>query len=310
MTLTRPRFDMFIWQALPWPVLLDDVRYVEKLPVGTAWIADHYASPHNPASPLLEAWTALAALAAGTSRIRLGTSISNVSTRHPAFLAKQAATVDVISGGRVDLGLGPGYYEREHAWLGIPFLSPGGRVDRLGEAVAVIDGLLRSPPLSYHAELYHLDEAPLVPRPVQQPRPPLFIAANGRRALRIAAQHGDGWLSLGPDDGTEAEAIAQLRQRNEQLAEQCAAIGRDPATVERAYFTGWAKEFPFVSRDGFYDFVGRYQEAGIDRFIFLYASAGQSRQGVAAGTWAGRETLEAFAADAMAELQGARPAKP
>jgi alkanesulfonate monooxygenase SsuD/methylene tetrahydromethanopterin reductase-like flavin-dependent oxidoreductase (luciferase family) len=183
------QFDMGTLQVVPWSVLLEEVRYLEELGIGTYWLGDHYAWAPSPDSPVLEAWTTLAALAAQTTRVRLGTLISNVALRHPALLAKQAATVDSISGGRLDLGLGPGWSEREHGWLGIPFLTPSQRIDRFGEAVDVIDRLLRDRHLSYHGTYYHLDDAPLVPPPVQQPRPPLIIAADGKRALRVVAAH-------------------------------------------------------------------------------------------------------------------------
>ena len=97
MVRTSVRFDMSLWQAVPWPVLLDDVRHLEELGIGTVWVGDHYAWPPFSSNPVLEAWTTLAAMAARTTRIRLGTLISNVATRHPAMLAKQAATVDCIS---------------------------------------------------------------------------------------------------------------------------------------------------------------------------------------------------------------------
>ncbi len=169
------RFDMLAWQVVPWPVLRDDVRYLETLAIGTVWLGDTYATTRG--DPVLEAWTTLAALAAQTTRVRLGTLISNVALRHPAMLAKQAATVDCISAGRLDLGLGPGEdFPEEAAWLGLPSVTPGVRVDRLGEAVAVIDGLLREQRLSYHGAYYHLEGAPLTPAPVQRPRPPLIIA--------------------------------------------------------------------------------------------------------------------------------------
>jgi alkanesulfonate monooxygenase SsuD/methylene tetrahydromethanopterin reductase-like flavin-dependent oxidoreductase (luciferase family) len=295
------RLDIFIWQVVPWPQLLDDALYLEKLGFGTYWIADHYASVGNPATPALEAWTMLAALASRTTGIRLGTSVTNISTRHPAMLAKQAATLDCISGGRVDLGLGPGYYEQEHKWLGIPFLTPGGRVDRLGEAVQVIDGLLRlggrgerGERVTFEGDYYHLEEAPFVPLPVQQPRPPLAIAADGHKALRVAARYADIWLTLGVYDGTGEESLARVRERGKLLDKYCKEIGRDPATIERAYFGGWTEEFPFVSAEAFRDFIGAYQEAGIQRFILPFASAGQFVKSVATGAAADRKALEAF----------------
>lgn len=296
------RFDIFTWQAMPWPVMLEDVHYFEKLDIGTLWVADHYALPSNPASPVLEAWTTLAALASQTRRIRLGTAITNVSTRHPAMLAKQAATVDCISGGRLDLGLGPGYYEQEHQWLGIPFLTPGGRIDRFRESVEIIDRLLRFRQLSYHGDYYHLDDTPFVPAPVQQPRPPFVIAADGKRALRVVAEHADVWVTLGKSGAALEESLESVLERNHLLDEYCAAIGREPGTVERAYFVGWADEFPFLSPDALQEFVGRYREAGIERFIFTFASAGQFEKGVAAGRYPDRNVLEAFAAEAMAAI--------
>lgn len=301
MNPTDARFDIFVWQALPWPQLLDDALYLEKLGFGTYWIADHYASVGNPATPALEAWTTLAALASRTTRIRLGTSVTNISTRHPAMLAKQAATVDRISGGRVDLGLGPGYYEQEHKWLGIPFLTAGGRVDRLREAVQVIDGLLRLggqgqsvERVTFDGAYYHLEEAPFVPLPVQQPRPPLAIAADGEKALRVVAKYADIWMTLGVYGGTGEESLARVRERDKLLDEWCAEIGRDPATIERAYYGGWTEEYPFVSAEAFRDFIGAYQQAGIQRFILPFASAGQFEKAVAAGKMADRKALEAF----------------
>jgi alkanesulfonate monooxygenase SsuD/methylene tetrahydromethanopterin reductase-like flavin-dependent oxidoreductase (luciferase family) len=300
---TSARFDIFVWQAVPWPQLLDDALYLEELGFGTYWIADHYASVGNPATPVLEAWTTLAALASRTSRIRLGTSVTNISTRHPAMLAKQAATVDSISGGRVDLGLGPGYYEKEHKWLGIPFLTPGARVDRLREAVQAIDGLLRGQRVTFDGNYYHLEEAPFVPLPVQQPRPPLAIAADGEKALRVAAKYADIWMTLGVYGGTGQESLARIRERGKLLDDYCTEIGRDPATIERAYFGGWAEEFPFVSAEAFRDFIGAYQEAGIQRFLLPFASAGQYEKSVAAGGVANRKALEAFVAEAIRSFQ-------
>jgi alkanesulfonate monooxygenase SsuD/methylene tetrahydromethanopterin reductase-like flavin-dependent oxidoreductase (luciferase family) len=299
------RLDMQVLQEVPWPVLLEEVRYLEELEIGTVWLADHYAWPPRLDAPVLEAWTTLAALATRTKRVRLGTLISNVALRHPALLAKQAATVDCISEGRLDLGLGPGYFAPEFAWLGIPFLTPGGRVERLREAVEIIDQLLRDRQLSHQGTYYHLEDAPLVPVPVQRPRPPLVIAANGTRALRVVAAHADVWVSFGPAGATLEASLARVRERNRLLDEYCLAIDRAPGSVERAYLAGWAEGTPFASADAFQDFVGRYREAGVQRFIFEFASvAAPYAEAVAAGMFAGRAALEPFVAQAMAAMQG------
>ena len=138
------RFDMFVWQVVTWPVMRADVRYLETLDIGTVWHGDAFLMPPGYGSDVLDAWTTLGALAACTDRVRLGTLVSNVSLRHPAMLAKQAATVDRISSGRLDLGVGAGTdVSQDRATLGTPDLTPAARVDRLREAVAgetLVDG--------------------------------------------------------------------------------------------------------------------------------------------------------------------------
>jgi alkanesulfonate monooxygenase SsuD/methylene tetrahydromethanopterin reductase-like flavin-dependent oxidoreductase (luciferase family) len=302
-------FDMLLLQDLPWPALLDEARYLEDLGIGTLWVADHYALPPRPTAPIFEAWTTLAALAARTTRLRLGTLVSNVATRHPAMLAKLAATVDAISNGRVDLGVGAGggdgLYRREYDWLGIPPLTRGERVVRLRESVEVLDGFFRDHRLTYHGTHYGLDDAPLVPAPIQHPRPPLYIAAQGKQALRVAARYADGWISLGdPTTGSPATAQQALRDRNHILDDACAALGRPPTAVERLYFAGWgAGEVPFASADAFQDFVGAYRSAGVQRFIFSFASQHRTPPPANSGRSATRQALEAFAAVTMADFE-------
>jgi alkanesulfonate monooxygenase SsuD/methylene tetrahydromethanopterin reductase-like flavin-dependent oxidoreductase (luciferase family) len=294
---------MFAWQVVPWPVLRDDVLYLEKLGIGTVWIGDSFVLSPSYGTMVLEAWTTLAALADCTQRVRLGTMVSDIPLRHPAMLAKQAATVDCISGGRLDLGVGPGdNFSGEIRSLGLPSLAPGARVDRLREAVEVIDKLLRAEELTFHGEYYHLDEATLSPEAVQRPRPPLAIAAQGPRGIRVAAEYADIWVTM-PSGKTLEEQLQGVRERNEVLDEHCIALGRDPQTVERAYLPGWGgPERPFASSGAFQDFVGRCQEAGVQRFIFSFGSdvfPSPYREWVASGAWASRESLEAFAAQAM-----------
>ncbi|HEX8919420.1 MAG TPA: LLM class flavin-dependent oxidoreductase [Chloroflexota bacterium] len=304
------RIDMFAWQVVPWQVMRDDVRYLESLDIGTIWIGDRYMMPPSLGGAVLEAWTILAALADCTERVRLGTMVSDVSLRHPTMLAKQAATVDCISEGRLDLGVGPGdNIQEEIDALGFPSLSPNARVDRLREAVTVIDRLLRDQQITYHGEYYQLNEAPLAPAPIQRPRPPLTVAAQGKNTLRIVADHADVWVyALWAKTGEEA--LENFRVRNQILDEYCISVGRDPGTVERAGFIGWSDcEFPFASRDAFHEFVGRYQDAGMQRFVFSFGSpetpSAYSRW-IDSGAWVNRERLEAFAAQAMRDMQKPR----
>ncbi len=310
MRESRVRFDMFAWQVVPWSILRDDVRYLETLDIGTVWLGDAYAMPAGyDEGAVLDAWTTLGALAGCTERVRLGTMVTNVSLRHPAMLAKQAATVDRISGGRLDLGVGAGTdLPEDRTALGLPALSPGGRVDRLHEAVEVIDQLLRGRHVTYHGDYYRLDDALVTPTPVQQPRPPLIIGGNGRRALRVVAEHADVWVSDLPWR-TMDETVEAIRERNRLLDEYCRDANRDPVTVERACIAGWSPAgSAFASRDAFQDFVGRYREAGVQRFVFSFGSASTPAPydaWIDAGRWATRKSLEAFAAQEMNALQGA-----
>ena len=287
------RFDVFRAQGLGWPDFLADVLALEEAGAGTVWVADHYGWPPRPEWELLEAWTTLAGVAAATKRIRLATAVTDASLRHPALLAKQVATVDAISGGRAELAIGAGFWEEELGWLGIPFLDGAGRAQRLREAVEIVDGLLREPPLTYEGEHWQVRDAPLVPRPLQQPRPPLLVAANGRKGLRLAAERGDGALSLGDPGAGEEEAAAALRERNAFLDECCAELGRDPATLERAYYVGWAEERPFRSVGALRDFIGRYRDAGAERLLFVFAASDGD------GANLTRQSLEIFAPEIL-----------
>jgi alkanesulfonate monooxygenase SsuD/methylene tetrahydromethanopterin reductase-like flavin-dependent oxidoreductase (luciferase family) len=303
----RVRVDMFAWQVVPWPVMRDDVRFLETLDIGTVWPGDEFAMPPPSGGSVLEAWTTLAALATCTARVRLGILVSDVALRHPAMLAKQAATVDCLSDGRLDLGIGPGDNRRvKTGWLGIGALTPGGHVDRLREAAEVLDRLLRERQLTFHGEYFKLDEAPLAPPPVQHPRPPLIIAAEGKNALRVVAERADVWVS-GAWGSSFEEALKGYRERNRLLDEHCSAINRDPKTIERACLVGWGSAAPFVSSDAFQEFIGRYRDVGVQRFVFSFGSDAAPppyADWTAAGVWVSRPVLDAWAAQAIADMRG------
>ena len=260
--MTQPlRFGLCTDQNLTWEKTLERWRLFERLGFDSAWDCDHYVQPSRPHGPYLEAWTLLAALAAGTQRIRVGVLVSCNTFRHPALLAKEAVTVDHISGGRLELGLGAGWYEPEHAMYGIDFPPPRELVDRFREAVEVVDSLLRNELTTYEGRHYRLRDAEFRPRPVQQPRPPLTVGAHGPRMLGIVARHADAWNSFG--------TTGEIRSRNAILDEACAEIGRDPREIVRSlyYWVARADADPWSSADAFLDVVGRYREAGIDEFI-------------------------------------------
>jgi F420-dependent oxidoreductase-like protein len=257
----RVRFGICTDQNLPWPKLVERWRLFEELGFDSVWDCDHYVQPSQPHGPYYEAWTLLAALAAVTSRIRIGVLVTCNTFRHPALLAKEAVTVDHISNGRLELGLGAGWYEPEHAMYGIEFPPPAELIGRFVEAVQIVDRLLRSEEVSFEGKHYTLRNAEFRPGPIQQPRPPLTIGAHGPRMLRLCAEYADAWNSFG--------SVEEIRARNAVLDEKCAEVGRDPQDIVRSLYMWAAKadDDPWSSIDAFQDVIGRYREVGINEFI-------------------------------------------
>jgi F420-dependent oxidoreductase-like protein len=216
-----------IQQHTTYDAMLAVWREADAIPVFEhAWLYDHFAPISGDiGGPCLEGWTLLAAYAAETTRLRLGLMVTGNTYRHPAILAKIAATVDVISGGRLDLGLGAGWNEYEHGSIGIPLYPPGERIRRLGEACELIKLLYTQPTVDYDGRYYRLKEARCEPKPVQKPYPPFVIGGGGERlTLRVVAEHADVWNFAGGP-------VEEFRRKVGVLREHCAAVGRDPAEI-------------------------------------------------------------------------------
>jgi alkanesulfonate monooxygenase SsuD/methylene tetrahydromethanopterin reductase-like flavin-dependent oxidoreductase (luciferase family) len=255
------RFGIVRNQNLPLETLLRHWLVFEELGFDSIWHADHYQRPSVPELPFLEGWTLLAALARKTTKPRIGILVSSNTFRHPPLLAKQAVTVDHISGGRMELGLGTGWFKGEHERFGVPYPETPELVGRFEEAVVLIDRLLTQDVTTFEGAYYQVKDAPFRPRPVQQPRPPLTLGAHGPRMLRFAARYADRWNSYGTD--------VEIRERNDRLDEACLAIGRDPDQIIRSLY-GWTIPMgadPWSSLDAFADIVGRYREAGMSEFL-------------------------------------------
>ncbi len=262
------RFGVTIVQVVPYQELSDDFLFAESIGLDNAWVIDQFWIDGAPEVPLLEAWTTLAAVAADTERIRIGSMVTNVANRNPAILAKSVLTVDQISAGRVDVAVGGGFYPAEHEALGIDFLDAVGRGDRLREAVTILDDALRGNTVTHEGVYYSLSEATFRPGPTQIPRPPLWVAAQAPRSLRVAARHADAVVSLGEYEKGIEESLPAFQARMERLDEICVEEGRDPESLRRCYFAGWANEPIFASTDATTDLVGRYVEAGATDFTF------------------------------------------
>jgi F420-dependent oxidoreductase-like protein len=195
------------------------------------WLFDHFASlGPDPSGDVYEAWTLLAAMAQATQRIRIGCLVSGNTYRYPGVLAKMVVTVDHLSGGRLDVGLGTGAGQ-EHAMLGVPLGPPAERVDRLTESCQVLKMLWTEPTATFRGRYYQLDDAIANPKPVQRPYPPLWIGGSGeKRTLRVVAEHADAWIN-GNRPGADPGDLARL---SGLLDQYCTDIGRDPAEIRRA----------------------------------------------------------------------------
>lgn len=222
-------------QNTTWESLAKIARAADALPYDSLWVSDHMYAPEPwPVGPSFEALGVLAAWAAITERVQLGTMVAGVGFRNPAVLAKAITTIDHISGGRICLGLGAGWFGPEHLAFGITFGSPGERVSRLADALPIISGMLAGKYPNGQGTYAHR-EVPNLPLPLQS-RLPLLIGGEGNRMLGLVAQFADVWNIAGE--------LEHVRQRNDALRSTCDDIGRDDAEIERTYHVG-----PIVIRD-------------------------------------------------------------
>ena len=207
----------------------DVVLESERLGYDSVWLDDHLMFENH---SILECWTTLSTLATATSKIRLGTMMLCNGFRNPAVLAKMAATLDVISNGRLEFGIGAGVQENEHLAYGLPFPKPHARISRLGEAVEIIKKILTEEKASYEGKYYRTSEAVCEPKPVQKPYPPITIGGSGEKlTLRVTAQHADrfDWGPL---------PLEVYKHKLEVLEGHCKAVGRDFREIEKSCWLG------------------------------------------------------------------------
>jgi F420-dependent oxidoreductase-like protein len=213
-------------EGVSWPEWVALARACEEHGVPALFRSDHHLNLEGRADRgSLDAWTVLAALGAVTSTLRLGTLVSPATFRHPSTLAKAVVAADHVTGGRVELGLGAGWHEREHEAYGFAFPPLGERMDRLEEQLEIVHGHWADGPFSFSGDHYALRELDAQPKPVQRPHPPLIMGGTaGPRGARLAARWADEYNTVFP-------TVAEVRERRERIVAACEAAGRDPIAL-------------------------------------------------------------------------------
>ena len=289
------RFGVLAPQVVPYVIQSERWRELEAYGFDSLWFADHFVNPARPSGRWFESQTLIAAAAAQTRTIRIGALVCSITLREPVLFAKQAMTLDHISNGRLELGIGAGGAPNDVQMAGLPQWSAAERARRFREYVQLVDKLLGLDPaqaaagsgLTFAGQFYAAAEAVMDPGPVQRPRPPLTLAAGGRKNMRFAASIADSWNQLptpmrhGESFDNPAQALEMVRSRNRQMDEFCTEAGREPSDLRRSVLVGGGvtDEQPWASPNAFEDFVSRYCDAGVNEFIFYYPSRAEQAHG-------------------------------
>src|SRR5882762_2883096 len=245
--------------------LQDLARAAEKSGFASFWVSDHFfGGPRGmPDRNCLEAWTLLAALARDTTRIRLGVLVAAVQYRNPALQAKMAASVDHISGGRLEFGVGAGWKEEEYRAYGYDFPPPGDRVDQLREGLEITRRLWQEDRATFHGKHYRIDDAVCAPKPTQRPRPPIWIGGAGPRVMRLAARYADGF-----DLGKHGAGGADLT--NEEMAAAFNELGSTERAAKREkplLRSHWSSSTLEGDGTALVEKIRGYAGAGLDQYL-------------------------------------------
>ena len=271
------RFQILTLPGRPWDEYRPQVLHVEDLGCDVAAVPDHLCDWANPPAPWLECWTLMAALAVETSRIRLSTNVSQIPLRNPGVLAHQAVTVDHISGGRLELGVGTGLtIDPGTEMVGLANWSNAERASRFGEYIELLGLLLSQEVTTYEGEYYSADHAMMNPSSPQSPPLPLVAAALGPTMMRHTARFADGWntMSFSPDFD---EQLTELSERNARMDDLCDEIGRAPSNLRRSINLFDAKARAAGGRLRYYDdedllvdLITNLRSAGFSEFGLYY----------------------------------------
>jgi len=210
-----------------WATLSSIAKEAEHLGYDSVWVSDHLISPSG-RPHALESWTVLSALAALTHRIRLGTYVLCNQFRHPSLLAKMTSTLDNISQGRLELGIGAGWFKNEHTAFGFNWDKLSTRVEKLRESIDIIKRLWTEKLVTYEGEHFRLKDVTLEPKPSQKPHPPIWVGGSSSAVIKVVAELGDGWIPVLPTPKQLSDGVSQIKERMRQT-------GRDPQKLQVAY---------------------------------------------------------------------------
>ena len=276
------RFQVLVLPSLQWPDLIARYQRIEALGFDMAVVADHFVDWTKPSNPWFEAWTMLSAVAHATSTLRIGTGVAQIPLRSPAMLARQALTVDHVSNGRLEIGLGLGLtIDPSYAMMGIPNWSNKERAARFPEYVELLDQLLSNEVTTYQGRYYEVDGTIMNPRPVQSPRPPITIAAMGPVMLENAAKYADTWNSMSFLEDLDAQ-FDETAARVERVTNHCKALNRSQGPLRHSYnlFDAVARHSGgniryYETPEAFADQVRRFMTLGITDFGLYYPTIEQ-----------------------------------
>jgi alkanesulfonate monooxygenase SsuD/methylene tetrahydromethanopterin reductase-like flavin-dependent oxidoreductase (luciferase family) len=299
------RIGVVVLPELTWTEQESQWRRLDEWGFHSAWTYDHLAWRSLADSPWFATVPTLAAAAVVTRRIRLGTWVASPNFRHPVPFAKELMTLDDLSGGRFQLGVGAGGEEFDATVLGDRELPAGRRVARFAEFVELLDTLLTQPTTTYAGEWYRAVDARLVPGCVQRPRLPFVVAANGPKAMRTVARFGQGWATTGVTTSGDGEQRwwSALAGAVTRLDEALAAEGRAPGDVQRFLSVDASGTFALQSVEALRDALGRAEQLGFAEVVVHWPRP----EGVYQGD---ERVLEAVATDVLPGLEPATPGAP
>jgi alkanesulfonate monooxygenase SsuD/methylene tetrahydromethanopterin reductase-like flavin-dependent oxidoreductase (luciferase family) len=273
------QFAVMLYPDRPFPELVARAQWIEELGFDQVYLPDHSGDLRDRGGTWHDSWIALAAIASGTSRVRLGTMVANQILRPPAQLARLAMSLDHLSRGRSELGIGAGLFAWDHHSVGGQPWTPRERMRRLADYVAIVDGLLRAtdPLFSYAGPHLWVEDVATAPGCVQSPRPPIILGGQSPSVLRTVAELADAWNTHGPPGASDMETLHATAAQNQRLDELLVDAGRDPRAVRRQYtiFGDWD---PRRGRHKYEEVFERFLEIGVSEFVLDWPGDAHRRE--------------------------------